>query len=129
VYNNLLSAVWSVLEINVGIICICMPSFPRFISHFAPKYVSGNENSASLYHRNGTSTAHITSGRRSTKKRSAINVSLFEMGIMKTVDMTVEDEITLVVLQRNGKSEGSSTESADGGWEMNQPDRIYDGRS
>ncbi|KAF2441618.1 hypothetical protein P171DRAFT_74974 [Karstenula rhodostoma CBS 690.94] len=132
-YNNVLSGVWSVLEINVGIICICMPSFPRFVSQLAPHFFGTTQRDSCLYGDIGTPNACGRNGR----KKNATHLSMFDMSIVKTVDMTVEaqrasdDEVRLVVLQQTRTGAPSSTGSADGNWEtpMQVPDRVYDGRS
>lgn len=36
-YDSLEAAVYSVVEQNVGIICICMPMFRRFLAAISPK--------------------------------------------------------------------------------------------
>ncbi|OAG07589.1 uncharacterized protein CC84DRAFT_1089996, partial [Paraphaeosphaeria sporulosa] len=131
-YNNVLSGVWSVLEINVGIICICMPSFPRFVSQLAPHFFSTTHRDSRLCGEAGTPNAYGRSGRKKFQTR----VSMFEMSIVKTVDMTVEaqrasdDEVRLVMLQQNRRGAPSSASST-AGWElpMQRPDQVYDGRS
>lgn len=133
VYNNVLSGVWSVLEINVGIICICMPSFPRFVSHLAPHFFGTTHRESRLYGEAATSNAYGRNGMKSNAKR----MGMFEMSIVKTVDMTVEaqrasdDEVRLVVLQQNRRSGPSSAYSVNGSWEtpMQLPDQVYDRRS
>ena len=64
-----------------------------------------------------------------------MRAKMFEMSIVKTVDMSVEahapdDEVRLVVLQQNRRGVPSSAGSVDG-WElqMQRLDHVYDGRT
>jgi hypothetical protein len=114
-----MSAVFSVLEVNVGIICICMPSFRRFLARIIP----GCFGSTQEYPDSDESpNAQISSGKKSgSKKKPTLGGSLFDTTIVKTVDTKVEavkeseDEVRLVELHRDGKNGAvSTTESAEG---------------
>ena len=108
-----------------------MPAFPRFLNSVAPRLFGTTHRDSRLYGEAGMPNAYGRSGR----KRKT-HGSIFDTGIVKTVDMTVEamrasdDEVRLVVLQQNGKRAPSSAGSGDGAWDaqIQQPDHIYDGR-
>ncbi|KAF2445758.1 hypothetical protein P171DRAFT_520501 [Karstenula rhodostoma CBS 690.94] len=109
-YDSLEAALYSVLEQNVGIICICMPMFRRFFGHMFPRCFGSSQDDSNFKYDDGTPNARISSGKRSTpkNKRSTLNGSLFETQITKTVDTRVtstqlDDEVRLVELQDNGK--------------------------
>ena len=115
----------------MGIICICMPAFPRFVQHVAPRLFGSTHRDSRLY---DEATTARPSG-FSARKRNPMRASVFEGGIVKTVGMTVEamrasdDEVRLVVLNQEKKSAPSSAGSRDGAWEMQLqlPDNTYDG--
>jgi len=98
-----------------------------------PRFFGATHRDSRLYGEAGTPKVYGHGGR----KRNEIYVSMFNMSIVKTVDMTVEaqrasdDGVRLVVLQQNRRSAPSSRESADGNWEthLQPPDHVYDGRS
>ncbi|KAF2020438.1 hypothetical protein BU24DRAFT_469208 [Aaosphaeria arxii CBS 175.79] len=123
-YDNLMSAVFSVLEVNVGIICICMPSFRRFLARIIPGCFGTTQ--ADSDESGETPNARVSIAKRSgPKKRPTISGSLFDTAIMKTVDTKVEtvkgsdDELRLVDISRDGKNMASSTtESAEGKFSM-----------
>lgn len=43
-YDSLEAALYSVLEQNVGIICICMPMFRRFLGHLFPRCFGSSQD-------------------------------------------------------------------------------------
>jgi hypothetical protein len=117
-YDNLMSGVYSILEINVGIICICMPAFRRFLAGVIPTcFESTQENLKDRNYPDRTPIARVLAGKMSGRKKSTFNNSLFETGIMRTVDLTIEsrahqdDEVCLVELKKPGKSVAESTGS------------------
>lgn len=135
-YDNMMSGVYSVLEINVGIICICMPSFRRFLAQLVPKcFGSTQDDSKYRYYEDGTPNARLSSAKRSGRKKSTIGGSLFDATIVKTIDTKIEavsredDEVRLMDLQKNGRSvAGSTTGSTEGHYGVQQPQGIYHGR-
>ena len=108
---------WSQAEVNLGILCACMPSSARLIKRFWKQYV-GSKISSALSRRSGTHTS------RSRKARSHYH----EQGsrpppigrVVKTTDSAAaynkrlgsSDEVELV--------EHSSFKSEDTGWEQNR---------
>ncbi|KAF2710605.1 hypothetical protein K504DRAFT_533530 [Pleomassaria siparia CBS 279.74] len=120
-YDNLNAGIFSVLETNVGVMCICMPSFRRFLATLSPKCFGSTENDSKYKaYDDNTPNARALSGKRSNRiKKSTLGGSLFETQITKTVDTRVEsersdDEVQLVELERNGKSTAPSTGSEEG---------------
>jgi hypothetical protein len=106
-YDNLMSGVYSILEINVGIICVSMPAFRRFLALMVPKCFGSTQNdSRQKCSEEGVPNARYPS-KSSKRKKSIMNSSLFNTTIMKTVDMTIEDsakaddEVQLVDFQKN----------------------------
>jgi hypothetical protein len=101
----MLSGIFSPLELNVGIIAMCMPAFRRFIARFLPScfgstFASSNKNTP-----DGTPSDRISSAR---KKQDTLGGSLFQTTIRKTVDTTIEEEVRgedEVGLVELGKSE------------------------
>ena len=120
-YDNLNAGVYSILETNVGVICICMPSFRRFLATLIPK-LFGSTKGDSKYnkHENETPKTPHSSAKRSNKfKKSTLGGSLFDTQITKTVDTRVEsadsdDEVQLVELQKNGQNVAPSYISTEG---------------
>ncbi|KAJ4357821.1 uncharacterized protein N0V89_002397 [Didymosphaeria variabile] len=143
----LLVAIFGVGAVTVVISCIRLWALATYDTEVNPMYnnvLSGvcqivpqvfgtTQRDSRLYGDAGTPNAYGRSGR----KRNATHANMFDMSIVKTVDMTVEaqrasdEEVRLIVLQQNEKVAQSSTGSADGIWEtpMQPPDHIYDGRS
>jgi hypothetical protein len=106
-YNNLMSGVYSILEINVGIICVSMPAFRRLLALMVPKCFGSTQNdSRQKCSEEGVPNPRYPSKSRKRKK-SIMNSSLFNTTIMNTVDMTKEDsakaddEVQLVDFQKN----------------------------
>jgi hypothetical protein len=113
-YDNLMSGVYSILEINVGIICVLVPSC----------FGSTQNDSKPKFSDDGMPNARYPS-KPTRRKKSNMNSSLFNTTIVKTVDMNMEssamddDEVRLVELQKNGvktttQSLGESTMDHDG---------------
>lgn len=137
IYENMLSGIFSPLELNVGIICMCLPAFRRCVARFLPAcFVStlGNSNPKYKYreYEEGTPNSHLTLGKRSGRRAKAdtLGGSLFETTIMKTVDTRVEeilsdeDEVRLMELRNNGQRP-EAAESA-GEISMSQkPESVY----
>jgi hypothetical protein len=96
----MLSGIFSPLELNVGIICMCMPAFRRFVARFAPPcFGSALQSSAHKYERN-----EDTPGRR---KQDTLGGSLFLSEVVDVVVSASEDRIKLVELGKDGASLGS----------------------
>ena len=137
-YDNMMAGVYSVLEMNVGIICICMPSFRRFLAILVPKCFGTTANDSNYkQYEDGTPNARISSKKRSERKRSTLDGSLFNTTIMKTIDTKVEaqiredDEVHLVELQKNGKNVAGSNHSGNSHeWPqgLHGPPEAYHGR-
>jgi hypothetical protein len=115
-YDTLSSAIWSSVEINVGVICICMPALRRFLSYVRLK-CSGTttKDSIVLY---GDAPSRLLSGKKSSRKKSALPSHLFDTTIVKTIDTRVlsakaeEDELQLMDMGIN-KSATKSAESVE----------------
>lgn len=127
----MMSGVYSVLELNVGIICICMPAFRRLLAHLIPKCFNSTQNE---YYKDDTPNARLPSERRSGRKKSTLSGSLFDATIVKTIDTKVEarsredDEVQLVELQKNGKKfAGSTAGSTEGQFSMPPSQVFYHG--
>jgi hypothetical protein len=134
-YDNLMSGTYSIIEANVGIICVCMPSFRRFLTILIPNCFNSSQSDSSYknYEGDGTPNARMSTGKKSRKK-STMNGSLFETNIgNNSVDsrigggarrMDSEDEIRLVDMKGDGRaairksaveSEGSLNDGEGGG--------------
>lgn len=118
IYDNVLSGIFSPLELNVGIICMCMPAFRRFVARFLPHCFGstfGSSNGRYKYREydDGTPNVRISSGKRSGgrggRNTDTLGGSLFQTTIVKTIDTRVEetrneeDEVRLVELKKNGQ--------------------------
>jgi hypothetical protein len=95
IYDNMLSGIFSPLELNVGIICMCMPAFRRFVARFAPTcfgstFASSNRKYYEDEHEHDTVRRSGT--KRSKGKRDTLGGSLFQSTIVKTVDTQVGEE-------------------------------------
>ncbi|KAI4665574.1 uncharacterized protein J4E78_003036 [Alternaria triticimaculans] len=115
-YDNLMSGVYSILEINVGIICVSMPAFRRFLAQLVPKCFGTTQNNSDP--NEDDDTPNRPSKRRGKPSRSMLDASLFNTTMARTVDDTLEgigkadDEVHLVELRRSGSK--TSTQNMDG---------------
>lgn len=109
----------SAVELNVGIICISMPSFRRFFKKFAPKLcASTSEPNSNPYDEEHTPPNRLGSRPKgSRKKKPQLDSDLFHT-ITKTIDTRIEtvredqdDEIGLVELKK-GADDGASTKGS-----------------
>jgi len=118
-YDNLMSGVYSILEINVGIICVSMPAFRRFLAQLIPKCFGSTQND-SRPEDAVPNARYPSSSKPSRRKKSSMNASLFNTTIMKTVDLSQEtegkeeDEVGLVELGKDGKGAKIVTRSVEG---------------
>jgi hypothetical protein len=107
-YDNLMSGVYSILEINVGIICVSMPAFRRFLAILVPKCFGSTQNDSKPKFSDDIVPNARYPSKPTRRKKSTMNSSLFNTTIMKTVDTNMEsmarddDEVRLVELQKNG---------------------------
>ncbi|KAF2831752.1 hypothetical protein CC86DRAFT_431686, partial [Ophiobolus disseminans] len=129
-YDTLSSGTWSVVELNVGVFCVCMPAFRRFLGHtMSSCFGSKKEDSVPVQDAARTSS-HIggSGGKRGIHKKSTLPDSFSNTGgsmfggtTTKTIDTRVEslkvdeDELQLVELSRSGHSVAESTESGQPG--------------
>jgi hypothetical protein len=107
-YDNLMSGVYSILEINVGIICVSMPAMRRFLAMLVPKCFGSTQNdSKPKYSEEGMPNSRLKTA-STRRKKSTMHASLFNTTITKTVDMSMEsrgredDEVQLVELRKSG---------------------------
>lgn len=128
-YDTLASGTWSVVELNVGVFCVCMPAFRRFFAHTMPRcFGTTEDDSGSIRDAARTPSQLERSGskkprnKKSTLPASLFNTngSMFQSAITKTVDTRVEsskpddDELQLVELGQAG-NHGSVAESTEDG--------------
>lgn len=107
-YDNLMSGVYSILEINVGIICLSMPAFRRVLARLVPKcFGSTQDDSQPRF--NDEEVPNVRYPMKPTRrKKGTMNTSLFDTMITKTVDLSMEstarndDEVHLVELPKSG---------------------------
>lgn len=118
IYDNMLSGIFSPLELNVGIICMCMPAFRRFVARFAPTCFGSTFASSNRKYYEDNATPSERQGRAShgRRKTDTLGGSLFQSTIVKTVDTTVEeersgDQVRLVELSREEGEEGERKET------------------
>lgn len=57
-FDNFETMIWSTLELNVGIICACMPSMRQILARIFPR-VFGGEQSRQRYYRYGKGDGHV----------------------------------------------------------------------
>ena len=119
-YDTLSSAVRSSIKVTVGVFCICMPSFRRFLSHAMSKCFGATTNGSTTM--DGETPTRLSSGRRHTKRKSAMPAYMYGTAIVKTVDTHVtfvgvepqEDEMQLMEINQD-KSTAKSIESVECG--------------
>ncbi|TLD14785.1 Actin cytoskeleton-regulatory complex protein [Venturia nashicola] len=104
-YDNLMSGVYSVLEINVGIVCVSMPAFPKFLVLLVPKCFGSKKNDSEPEFGNDVVSNPRFPPKPTRRKKSTRNSSLFNSTMMKTMDLRAEsgsrdDEVNLVGLQK-----------------------------
>ncbi|KAJ8107711.1 hypothetical protein OPT61_g8678 [Boeremia exigua] len=83
-YDTLASAVWSNVELNEGVICICMPAFRRFLAHTLPRWFGSTEDSLSLHDEARPKSDPSSSGKKGSRRRSTLPGSLFGTTVMTT---------------------------------------------
>ncbi|KAH7067227.1 hypothetical protein BKA63DRAFT_581933, partial [Paraphoma chrysanthemicola] len=120
-YDNLMSGVYSILEINVGIMCVSMPAFRRFLARLGPQCFGSTQNDSGKPSEDEVPNVRYPS-RPVRRKKSTMSGSLFNTTNSKTIDMTLEsntkddDEVRLMELQKSGANiatqslEGSTTD-------------------
>ena len=113
-YDTLASGVWSNVELNVGVICVCMPTFRRFFALILPRLCDSAEDDSSVHGDEQGPENPSSSGKKISKKKNTLPDSLFASTIMKTVDTQVsstkpeEDELQLVNLAANNAATESN---------------------
>jgi hypothetical protein len=83
----MLSGIFSPLELNVGIIAMCMPAFRRFVARFAPTCFGSKFNSSNRKYYEGDTIG--SSGKRvsgNKGKNDTLGGSLFQSTVVRTVD-------------------------------------------
>jgi hypothetical protein len=109
-YDNLMSGVYSVLEINVGIICVSLPSFRRFLAHRVPACFGMSQNNSNPNQADEDTTIRPPK-KKSRPSSSMLDASLFSTTMTRTMDVGVEsigkadDEVRLVELKRSGSNQ------------------------
>lgn len=98
--------IWTMLELNVGVFCVCMPSARKFLARRFPTCF-GSVKSSNPY--DYSPNARVSSGRSGGK----VPISTLG-GIMKSVDTTVQrsgedDEVELVQLEQKGENPAPSS--------------------
>jgi hypothetical protein len=91
----MLSGIFSPLELNVGIIAMCMPAFRRFVARFLPNCFGSTFGSSGKDTPNAKWTPDTigSSGKGSRRrKQDTLGGSLFQSTITKTVDTRVEEQ-------------------------------------
>jgi hypothetical protein len=100
-YDTLASGVWSNVELNVGVICVCMPTFRRFFALILPRLCGSAEGNLSIHGDGQGPKDPSSSGKKISKKKNTLPDSLFVSTIMQTVDTRVssmnpeDDELQL----------------------------------
>ncbi|KAF2127338.1 hypothetical protein P153DRAFT_398683 [Dothidotthia symphoricarpi CBS 119687] len=123
-YNPLWNHSWgnlvSTVELNVGVICICLPSFRRFFQRFIPKLCGGTSTPDSNYR-------HYDDDHTPRKRRIHRDSDLFNT-VTKAGDTRVvtvqEDDDDEIELMELGKGTGR-TASIEGSTESQQD--MYEG--
>ncbi|KAH6684559.1 hypothetical protein B0J14DRAFT_465132, partial [Halenospora varia] len=90
-WDNLNTALWSSVEINVGIICVCMPSLRVLLVRLFPKMLGSTQHASNKNYLNN-SHSHM-GGNISVNKshgKSKSNGGLNGSGIMKSETYTVQ---------------------------------------
>jgi hypothetical protein len=117
-YDTLASGTWSVVELNVGVFCVCMPSFRRFLAHTMPKCFGTTEDDAEPTRDGGPLANQFGEAgkKRASKKKSTLPGSLFDTTLVKSIDTRTEppklddDELQLVDMGQGGNSVAESVE-------------------
>jgi hypothetical protein len=113
-YDTLASGTWSNIELNVGVICICMPAFRRFLAYTLPSCFGSKEDVMSLHDKANKPQGQSSNGKKASRKKSTLPDSLFETTITKTVDTRVssikpeDDELQLVKMGAERATASSS---------------------
>jgi hypothetical protein len=110
IYDNMLSSIFSPLELNIGIICMCMPAFQRFNARFAPTCFGSTFASSNRKYYDDNDTPGSDKRGQARKKTDTLGGSLFQSTIVKTVDTLIEeqagDQVRLAELNGRGEEVG-----------------------
>lgn len=82
-YDTLASGVWSNVKLNVGVICVCMPTFRPFFALILPRLCGSAEDNSSMYGDGQGPKNPSSSGNKISKKKNTLPDSLFASTIMK----------------------------------------------
>jgi hypothetical protein len=113
-YDTLASGTWSNVELNVGVIWICMPAFRRFLAYTLPSCFVSKRDRISLHDKASKAQRQSSNGNKGNKKKGTLPDSLFQTTIMKTVDTRVfsikpeDDELQLVEMVAERATASSS---------------------
>ena len=117
-WDNLAVTIWSTVEINVGIICVCMPSLRVLLVRIFPKLLGTTRNtSANEYYPQGsrnTIGANVSVGR--SKDLPDIPIDNKSIVYSRSYNVDLEDEAQLVSVSMDdlpaghgkSRSQGSS---------------------
>ncbi|KAF2728073.1 hypothetical protein EJ04DRAFT_569846 [Polyplosphaeria fusca] len=134
-WDNLPSGYWSMLEVNVGIFCVCMPAFRRTLARILPRMFGSTKASSDQtppYKEFGDSPDNSDGSKPRKRAARSWGRSLLNSGIEKTVDTKVEtsrvdgespdeDEIHLVEMARmTGTENLESRSNSRTGWRKNE---------
>ena len=103
--------IWTMLELNVGVFCVCMPAARKFLARRLPVCFGTVKSSNQV---DDTPQACIPKASGSGGKASISKLS----GITKSVDTWVQrtgedDEVELVQIEQNGRSTAPSSTASD----------------
>jgi hypothetical protein len=131
IYDNMLSGIFSPLELNVGIICMCMPAFRRFVARFAPTCFGSTFASSNRKYYEDNTTPSEQQGRagHGRRKTDTFGGSLFQSTIVKTVDTTGEeeesgDQIRLVELNREEGGDGGRKDVPESAYQQTHEGKL-----
>lgn len=115
-WDNLAVTLWSTVEINVGIICVCMPSLRVLLVRIFPKFLGTTRNtSANEYYTQGSHNrmgANVSVGR--SKDLPALPIDNKTIMYSQSYNVDLEDEAHLVSMDDlpagygKSRSQGSS---------------------
>lgn len=115
-WDNPMAALWSNLEVNIGILCACLPTLKTCIVRFFPRIFSSNRGTSSAGGVRTIGTAGYTRDSRK-KKRDSIGMHFLGRGpkVAEVYEGRKAELETMGGTQiRPGSAQGSDSDKEDG---------------
>lgn len=97
---------WSIIEINVGIICACMPTFRTLLAGVLPMVFGSTVGSSHQRHTNSPMQSPFTDGKPKFSLQLRESISTRGRGSSVSRVKTQDDEVELVQFEDSDQKQG-----------------------